>query len=450
MKVLMLAFECNPDWPSLPAVAYKYARAVAETDDVTLVTQVLNRPNIERAGTGRLKVDYVDIDPILVPLDRLGKLIRGGNSLGWTTQIMLTYPSYVAFETAVWRRYRGRLRAGEFDVVHRSTPMTPTIPSPLAKWSPVPFVLGPLNGGLGWPPQFRHMQQEEREWLRPLRGLHRHLPYHRSTFDRSAAILAGFEHTIRDIPGQYASKVIDFPEIGVDPELFSSAHDPARYESRRLTVVFAGRLVPLKLPDVVLGAFARSPLLRQHRLLIAGEGPDGDRIARIVASEKLEDCVELSGKLTQEELAARMREAQILAFPSVKDLGAGIVAEAMACGLCPVVVDWGASSTLVDASRGIKLPLGTTEELTCRCAAALERLVADRTLLAGLARNAEAFAGENLTWQDKAERTREVYRWVLGGRVQPKPAFWRVAANGTSRADALRATHAALRPHAVT
>ena len=444
----MLAFECNPDWPSLPAVAYKYARALAETEDVTLVTQVLNRPNLERAGTGRLTVEYIDIDPILVPLDRLGKLLRGGNSLGWTTQIVLTYPSYVAFEAAVWRRFRARLRAGEFDVVHRSTPMTPTIPSPLAKWSPVPFVLGPLNGGLGWPSQFRHMQKQEREWLRPLRGLHRRLPYHRSTLAHSAAILAGFEHTIRDIPHDFADKVIDFPEIGIDPEVFAPTQGSARYEAERVTVVFAGRLVPLKLPEVALGAFARSPLLRRQRLLIAGEGPDRERIERFVAAERLEDCVELTGKLTQDELAARMRDAHILAFPSVKDLGAGIVAEAMACGLCPVVVDWGASSTLVDASRGLKLPLGTTDELACQFTKALERLVADRALLAHLGRAAEGFARENLSWQNKAERTRDVYRWVLGDRTQPKPEFWRAPASGAAPAAPEAAPHGAgLRPH---
>src|SRR5262245_54355383 len=48
MRVLILADDCNPEWPSLPIVGYKAARAIAEHADVTVATHVRNRNNIEK------------------------------------------------------------------------------------------------------------------------------------------------------------------------------------------------------------------------------------------------------------------------------------------------------------------------------------------------------------------------------------------------------------------
>ncbi len=128
---------------------------------------------------------------------------------------------YLAFESAVWRRLRRDIRNGRFDLIHRLTPMSPTVASPMASWSPVPFVLGPINGGLPWPPQFKDELRREREWLSYLRSFHRLLPYHRSTYARSAAILAAFEHTRRDLGSAHVDRIIDFPEVGVDPGQFA-------------------------------------------------------------------------------------------------------------------------------------------------------------------------------------------------------------------------------------
>ena len=106
----------------------------------------------------------------------------------------MRWPSQVAFEWEAWKRFKNDLRAGAFDVVQRLTPMSPTLPSPLARWSPVPFVLGPINGGLPWPPGFQNELRREREYLRYVRAGYKLLPFYRSTYARSRCILAAF-HT---------------------------------------------------------------------------------------------------------------------------------------------------------------------------------------------------------------------------------------------------------------
>jgi glycosyltransferase involved in cell wall biosynthesis len=426
LRLLVLADVCNPDWPSLPVVGYKYARALSRYAETVVVTQVRNRPNIERDGLGEARVVYLDTERVAAPMYRAASFIRRGSGTGWTIQMAMDYPGYLAFERAVWRIFRDDLRAGSFDLVHRITPMSPTLPSYLPRRCPVPFVLGPLNGNLPWPPQFTAELRREREWLSAFRRLYKLLPYSRSTFACSRAILAAFDHTLRDLPPSTRSKAINFPEVGIDPELFSM---PDRRRRAQLTILYAGRLVPYKLPEVVVRAFASSPVLRRHRLVIVGDGPERPRLEALVGEEKLAECVEFLGQKPQSEVGRLMRESEIFAFPSIRELGAGVVVEAMACGMACVVVDYGGPATLIDSDRGAKVGLGTLEQLVGRFARELESLVADPDRVARLGLAAHRHAMAHYAWDAKARKTLDIYRWLLG-QVPEKPRFWDARATG--------------------
>jgi glycosyltransferase involved in cell wall biosynthesis len=412
---LILADDCNPEWPSLPVVGFKNARAIADHAEVTVVTHVRNRPNIEKVGMGQARVEYLDTEYVARPLYKLNTWLRGGNQVGWTTNIAMNYPSYLAFEWEAWRRFGPALRQGTFDLVHRVTPMSPTLPSPMARFSPVPFVLGPLNGGLRWPKGYETERSLEKEWLTKLREVYRFLPFYRSTYSRSAAVLAGFQHTIDDLPESAKSRALNFPEVGVDPSLFSRGPE-TQTSTGPMKFLFVGRLVPYKLPTLPIECFAKSPILRQHELLIVGEGPERAAMQQRIDAAGLGDTVKMLGWKTQAEVGALMRESHVFVFPSIRELGAGVIAEAMASGLCSVAVDYGGPGDLLAEGRGIKVPLGTRDELVARFTLALEGIASDPERARSIGRVAREFALRDLTWDAKARRTLEVYRWVLGQR----------------------------------
>ena len=158
-RVLILAETCNPDWPSLPVVGYKYARALAAVADVKIATHVRNRPAIEAAGDLGDKVVYIDNEWIAARMHRLSEILRGGSEVAWSTHQIMAYLPYLEFERLAMRRFRAELDRGEFDIVHRITPMSPTLPSMAAGRGPVPFVIGPLNGNLDWPRAFASEQK---------------------------------------------------------------------------------------------------------------------------------------------------------------------------------------------------------------------------------------------------------------------------------------------------
>ena len=424
MRVLLLANDCNPQWPSLPVVGYNACRGIAEHVETVVATHVRNRQNIDNAGFGNASVTYLDNEYIASPLYKAARLLRGGESVGWTTNIAMQYPPYLAFEWEAWRKFEGELKAGKFDLVHRVTPMSPTLPSPMARWLhriKVPFILGPLNGGLRWPPEFTGELKKEKERLTYLRDAYKLLPYARSTYAKSTAILAAFQHTIDRLPGDRRDRMIDFPEVGINPTMFEAPAE--RPEKPRVTFLYAGRLVPYKCPDVAVRAMAASSNLRQHRLIVAGDGPEMPGLQKIVQENQLESCVELIGRRTQPEIGQLMREADVLAFPSIRELGAGVVVEAMATGLPCIVVDYGGPGGLINSANGIKVPLGNKQHLVQQFAAEMEKLANDRQRRLDLGRQAHLDALRMYAWTAKGKKTVEVYKWALGRRAE-KPDFY--------------------------
>jgi glycosyltransferase involved in cell wall biosynthesis len=424
MRVLLLANDCNPDWPSLPVVGYNACRGIAEHVDAVVVTHVRNRENISAKGFGNAIVHYVDNEYIASPMYKAATWLRGGKSVGWTTNIAMQYPPYLAFEWEVFKSFKHQLQANKFDLVHRVTPMSPTLPSPMARWLKklsVPFVLGPLNGGLRWPPEFTGELKKEKERLTYLRDAYKFLPYAKSTYAQSAAILAAFQHTIDRLPPEDRDRMIDFPEVGIDPALFGAPAD--RPVKPQVTFLYAGRLVPYKCPDVAVAAMAANPNLQKHKLIVAGDGPEMPHLQQLVNDNHLQHCVDLIGRRTQAEIGQLMREADILAFPSIRELGAGVVVEAMATGLPSIVVDYGGPGGLITPANGIKVPLGNKEHLIQHFAQEMESLANDPSRRATLGQQAHADALRMYAWTAKGKKTVEVYNWLLH-KNPTKPNFY--------------------------
>lgn len=411
MRVLLFADQCNPDFSSEPVVAYNTCRSIVDhVEEATVVTQIRNRTAIEKTGMGKANVIYLDTEYIARPLWKLSSFLK----LGTANSTLLNYPREIAFERELWKRLKADLLNGSFDIVHRVSPISPAIPSPLASWAPVPFVLGPINGGLPYPKQFSGVLRTETEWLRYVRGGYLWLPYAKSTLEKSAGILAGFKHTIEHLPRGHAHKVFDFPENGADPNRFSGL-ELRRWEGR-LTFLFAGRLVPFKCADVAISAFAGSDLLRRHRLLIVGDGPEREKLEALASAHRLSDCIEFCGWRPQIEVAKIMKTSHVFAFPSIRDSGAGVVVEAMMAGLANIVINYGPTQHLVTDECGVKVPLGTRTDHIRDFRNAMERLAENPDHCRRMGEAANRRAMDHLSWDVRARKIVEIYRWVLGER----------------------------------
>lgn len=140
------------------------------------------------------------------------------------------------------------------------------------------------------------------------------------------------------------------------------------------TVLFVGRLEPVKGAHVLLSAFAR--IAERHpeaRLTIVGDG--GQRAALERAAAGIADRVRFAGWLAGDDLAAAYRDAAVVAIPSVWPENFPTVAlEALGVGRAIVASRVGGVPELVaDGHNGLLVPPDDPAAL----ADALDRLLGD-------------------------------------------------------------------------
>jgi glycosyltransferase involved in cell wall biosynthesis len=413
--VLLIAEACNPTWTSVPLVGYQFARALAARDDleVTVATHVRNRPALADDPLARLaKVCYVDNEWLARPLNRLSGLVRGGQSLSWTIDTAMAWPAYMAFERQLYRRLERRLKKGDFDLIHRVTPLTPTMGSPLASLTDVPMLVGPLNGGLPWPAEYPELRHQEREWLVPLRDLYKRLPFYNSTYRRLAGVIAGSRHTASEVPSTFAGRRFYLPENGVDPSRFPIA-DAWPEPRGRFTFITVGRLVPYKGSDLIVEAMAGSEALRRCNLVVVGDGPEHALLTEQVRRHGLQGNVRITGWVQQANLANELGAAQAFVFPSLREFGGGVILEALAKGLPSVVVDYGGPAELVTSECGELLPMRPRAELIASLRQAMEKLAAEPARCRSMGAAACRRVRQHFTWDVKAERIARMYRDTL-------------------------------------
>ncbi|EBA06361.1 glycosyltransferase family 4 protein [Sagittula stellata] len=425
-RVLAVAEAANPEWVSVPLVGWSLASALREVADVHIVTQTRNRDAFLRAGM-REGTDFtaIDSEAIARPMWKLAEKLRLDSGKGWTTLQAVNALSYPYFERLIWKRFGDDIRRGAYDIVHRITPLSPTSPSPLAAKcarAGVPFVLGPLNGGVPWPKAFDAERRAEKEWLSYVRGAYKLLPGRRATLTNASAILAGSRHTASEVPEDLQDRVIWLPENGIDPARFSRTAAP---QPGKLRAAFVGRLVPYKGPDMLLEAAA--PLLRDDRMTldIIGDGPMMPALRDQAQRLGIDAALTFHGWQAHEQVQDILARCHLLSFPSIREFGGGVVLEAMALGVVPLIVDYAGPGELVDATIGLKVPCGTRDQIVAGFARELARLADAPEQLAPMAAAARTRVQNDFLWSAKARQVARVYDWVLSGRTSPRPDLFR-------------------------
>jgi glycosyltransferase involved in cell wall biosynthesis len=418
LRILVLAPDSNPEGVSIPYVTYSHAAALAQLNDVTLVVRSPGEDPVRRA-----KAPFRSIEVVRQPwLERIHawsfrRIFRSNFASQSVTAF--GYPFAVAFEWRAWRQLRHRILAGEFDVVLRIVPMTAVLPSPFAfflRKGPIPFVIGPINGGLPFVQGFSQANNQK-EWISSLRNLYRFLPFARSTYRDAAAIIAASSQTYAEFV-VYRDKLFFVPEPGIARrQCYDSSRSPKR--GSKLELIFVGGLIPCKACDLALRAAA--PLLRSNlaNLAVLGDGPERDRLEQLARSLEIEKAVSFCGWVSHAEVLSRLRSADVLVFPSVRDFGAGVVFEALATGAVPVVADFGGPGDIVYPEVGYKVPLTNEDDVVLQMEMILTELAHNRDRLEHLRRQGMAYVRERLTWDAKAQAVTRVLHWVL--QRGPKP-----------------------------
>jgi glycosyltransferase involved in cell wall biosynthesis len=123
------------------------------------------------------------------------------------------------------------------------------------------------------------------------------------------------------------------------------------------------------------------------------------------------------------ESAARLAQADVLVFPSLRECGGAVVMEAMAVGLPVIAADWGGPADYVGTpadGAGVLVKPTSREAFVQGLTSEMAKLAASRELLAQMSRRARERAINVFDWEARVDRLLEVYREVAGPQL-PAP-----------------------------
>jgi len=180
-------------------------------------------------------------------------------------------------------------------------------------------------------------------------------------------------------------------------------------------LLFAGRIQPLKAPDVLLRAvaelLAQTPSLRSRLVVPVVGGPSGsglehpESLAQLATELGLDDVVRFVPPVAQADLARWCAAATLVAVPSYNESFGLVAVEAQATGTPVLAAAVGGLTTVVrDGHSGLLIEGHEPRDW----AAALRRVIEDADLRERLSQGAVEQA-RLFAWERTAERTLEVY-----------------------------------------
>jgi glycosyltransferase involved in cell wall biosynthesis len=223
---------------------------------------------------------------------------------------------------------------------------------------------------------------------------------------RADAIVAVSEAVARSVvtrPGQTVRVIAN----GVDIEHFHP--DPTREPGSR--IVFVGRLIANKGPDVAVEAFEmvleRVP---GATMMMVGDGPMADSLRRQVDERRLGQVVTFLG--LQEDVSGVLRESDIFVRPSEVEGMPLTILEAMATGLPVVACDVGGVSEVVTAGvTGHVVTPGSARKV----AGAMLDVLTDQRKAAGMGAAALRRVREGFSWEATTAANLALFEELTGG-----------------------------------
>ena len=240
---------------------------------------------------------------------------------------------------------------------------------------------------------------------------------------RSDCVVASTPYEFEDLLEHYAAdpaRLCTSPP-GIDHSVFRPG-DKAEAKRRcgigdSPTILFAGRIQPLKGVDTAIAALNRVTTATPAQLIIIG-GPSGsggnaeiNRLYQLTSELQLEDRVHFVPPLRRDQLVTFYQAADVVIMPSRSETFGLVAAEAQSCGAPVIAADVGGLPYIIEHETSGLLISGHDP---ADYAAAIERVLNDP----GLARRLGAGAVEHsqrFSWDATVARFLELYDGITGG-----------------------------------
>ena len=337
MRVILFSYEYPPIGGGIATAVFHILKAIGE-----------NHPDIQIdcitssvTNTWEKKELYPNVNIHFVPI---------GNKIhSLKTQTPLNMAAYFLFATLKALELRAQ---GQIQLTHAFGYPGP-FPSFLLSLIGIPYIVSlrgvdvpGYNKKFGW-------------WYKL------YSPLVRITWNRAKSINAN-SYVLQDLAQRITQKPIEIIPNGVDTTIFKPL--PASKKFKRFTVTGGGTLMnPKKRVHLLVEGFAHfvskaklAPTATQ--LLLIGNGPERERIERLVDDLDIREYVTFTGEKSHEWLQDNLPKCHVFCLMSQAESNSNAVLEAAACGL-PLVLSEGIGN-LAFMEKGTALVVNSNSEIT--------------------------------------------------------------------------------------
>jgi glycosyltransferase involved in cell wall biosynthesis len=410
-KVLLVAEHASAVFGGEALIPLQYFRTMREMGvDVHLLVHQRTEKELRELFPNDLgRLHFVADSRVNVWCHKIGQLLPQRLSV-------FTVGAVSHLDTQVRQRglAKALVRRHGFDVIHEPIPVSPKLPSVMYGLS-APVVIGPMNGGMGYPKNYNLAGPIERLLVFALRLTAPFWNWILPGKHQAAALLVANARTREALPGHLKSRrVIQLPENGVDLDLFK----PAKADSSDKTfrIICVGRLIDCKRFDLLLDACTRLDGEVLFQVDLVGDGPMREALERQVRRVGLGNQVRFHGRLAQRAVADLLTCAHVMVLPSMHECGGAVVLEAMASAVPVVAADWGGPADYVAPDTGFLIPPATPRSFVEELGKVLLDMARNPQARAEMGQAGRRRAAALYDWRVKTKAILKIYGELLSSQ----------------------------------
>ena len=394
-KILVSAYGCEPFRGSEAGVGWNWILQMARFNEIFVIARKNDKKKIEENLPEEIQDNvhffYYDTNKLLMKVKRKEK---GLYLYYWMWQIGI-----IPLVSRLIKEYKP-------DYTMHLTFGSLWMPTFLPFFK-VPFIWGPLGGGDGVPkPMLKILPFRQRviqtmrygliatSWINPLVAI---------PSKKASLILCRTDNNCEAIPKKYRYKCKVILETAMGEEVFSNCKD-YNIKSNTVEIVITGRLVPFKNVMMALECFNELLVKNENiHMTIIGKGPEKQRLNTYIKQNSLEGKVDLISEMPRECVLRKLCEADIYAFPSLREGGSWALMEAMSVGLPVVCLNWTGMKVITDDSTAIRIEPTEYQRLKTEFKNALETFIGDSKLRRKIGQSARKRMQQKFNWNTVGE-----------------------------------------------
>lgn len=401
LKILIVCEHASNKFGGEAMLPFKYFHYLKKLNhDVYLLTHARTKSNFEDLEN----IFFIPDTKAHIFLHKLGQYLPERIAVITTGVI-----SHYVTQIYQWIYARKVIKAKNIDIIHEPAPVSPKQPSVMFGLG-VPVIIGPMNGGMDFPRAFKHMAGK-------FEGVFQYFVRFISHFFNllipgklfAARLLVANKRTEAALPCFRLGRVELIVENSAD-QISSGTRTLADKKEGGVTrVLFVGRLIDLKVIDILIDSFREIDDPAIH-FDVVGDGPERAKLE--AQAEELKN-VTFHGWVEHAEINTFYDQADIFVIPSVRECGGAVVLEAMASGLPCIVTDWGGPVDYIAEGTGLLVSPVSRDQMVKEFKQHIEYLVNNPEKRIEMGIKAKAHIAENFLWESKVKRMIDVYREVI-------------------------------------